>query len=528
MVRDGMESVLDVVDDSMIQTGVRYSDLQYQIRSLIQRSQDDPDVLQRDWAGVVSDSIVESLIDATLRHRRWIAGEHKDGLNILFYRMSYEIWLSAVFARHHASGELSYSKSFLREIKSLENLEHPTVGDIAHFLCQVLIIVHQARDSYDYDSIDKALEECTRLLPHCTLKDFKVLQCFQIVAIAGKSRESHAAAPSDATELENLAKGISEDTDRGGGAYCDHALMVLVSAVGHRKRSDLVSDIHGAHRGDVSSISPAKVDWISWMVERLGSIEQQWEDSKDVGFDSPVWVMKHDLHYYQYYAHHVKAIATATQAEARINLAREAPSRDVGDAEELLTEVSKHYDRASDQIEKALSNVPPSNYSRWLYYNVTAEALEHETNLRMEMLGHEQRMAKTVYQLLETVSDEATNRLEKRVESLTEDVRQDLRNRMADISTRIVEIIGVFLAIVAIVATTIVTSTAGDLSLTQRLIILVVGGLLPIAYFALLRSIIHSPVGPKIGFFARLRNRGAGAFRENSKMDENPERSEVP
>ena len=523
MGHERMELPLDDVVDPTTARVVRYSDLQYQIRSLIQRSGDDPDVTQRDWSDAVASAIVVSLIDEGLRSTRWIAREQKGQVNLLLYRMSYEIWLACEFAHHHASGNAPYSKSFLKELEKLENMEHEdTVGDIAQILCRVLIIIHQARNSYDYVSIDIALDECTRLLPLCNLIDFKVLQCFQIVAAAGRSRESLVGTTPNVAELERLANGVSIDRDHGAGPYADHALMVLISAVGHRKRSDLVSDIHAksrdGQRDDDGTISVASGDWIGWMVERLGRLSEQWRYSKDVDCDNVTGVMKHDLHYYQYYAHHVQAIAAATLPESQLSGSLEQPISDHADADKLLSEVRRYYDRASDEIERALRNVPSSNYSRWLYYNVTAEALEHETNLRMAMLRHELKIDKTVSQLRETVTNEAIDELKKRVESVAEVVRQELRNQMADMSSRIVEIIGVFLAIVAILATTIMSSTAGDLSVSQRLIILVVGGILPIAYFALLRSIIDYPGRTKIGFFSWLRNPRGEGLREGSKV----------
>ena len=527
-----MERQSDDIVDTTISTTIRYSDLQYQIRRLIRRLGNDPDIAQRDWTDAVANAIMESLVDEQLRSTRWIACEHKGQLNIRLYEMSYEIWLACEFARHQSSGEKPHPESFMREVAKLQNNQHEdTVGDIAYILCRVLIIIHQGRNSYDYAAMDKALTECSNLLPLCNPTEFRMLECFRIVASAGKSRDSKADTCPDVTELETLAEGILLDRGQGGGPYVEHALMVLISAMGHRMRSGLVSEIL-AQPGQESGTSVAADSWIDWMIDRLGRIDQRWKDSKDDDSGNPVKAMVHDLHYYRYFAYHVRAIATATQME--VTLQRMASGSDNADngsdnadnglkeMKNVLKKVGEYYARASDEIEWALQKVPSSNYTRWLYYNVTAETLEHETNLRIAMLEHEQRMAESVGKLYKSVSAQALKQVNDRVEREAEKVGEELRDRMADISTRIVEILGVFLAIVAIVATTIISSTAGDLSLTQRLIILVVGGMLPIAYFTLLRSIIYSPGRAKIGFFPRLRNRRGEASREDSNVGDNP------
>lgn len=141
--------------------------------------------------------------------------------------------------------------------------------------------------------------------------------------------------------------------------------------------------------------------------------------------------------------------------------------------------VRDEYEKASISLEHALQLVPAFNSARWAYYDLNAENLEHEQSLRIELL--EQRLSTRRI---------VTALAESSVDRLSEAAKEELRNRMADVSMRIVEIIGVFLAVVAILGATVASATVGELTLLGRIFILVVGGTMPVLYFVLLRWIV--------------------------------------
>ena len=76
------------------------------------------------------------------------------------------------------------------------------------------------------------------------------------------------------------------------------------------------------------------------------------------------------------------------------------------------------------------------------------------------------------------------------VQRFSGEAKEELRERMASVSMRIVEIIGVFLAVVAILGSTVASATVDDLSVNDRIVILIVGGTMPVIYFVLLRWIV--------------------------------------
>lgn len=458
----------------------------------------------RDWTEVVAVQLTEMVLSPQQAAMELAAGGGVEILNRALYRMSYEAALACEHARQVGSrgwvaapavqpsnesagsgGGASAVEQGLRaglDTSTSESgaAEPVTVGQLARLLCLCVIDTYEARDRYDYAAMDAALEACDHWLPvGCTLKSLRVLGCLRAVARAGLSRGGGVTAPSR-EDLQDLAKLVAEDRDGGGMPYANHALLLLVTAIGHMQRRHLVDDVsqHGGTEGT------ALVDWALGVLEdveaRGMANPRDWPVS---GRPNPV---AHHVYFYRYFARHIKAIAMADQLKAA------AESGDVGSADNLdILPVRDQYRMASASLERALSLVPASNEARWSYYDLNAENLEHEESLRLELLEQRLHTRRTVESLART-----------NVEHFAQEAKDEVREGMISVSMRIVEIIGVFLAVVAILGATVASATVEGLSLTGRIVILAVGGTMPVIYFVLLRWIVN---GRLIGRTARDR-----------------------
>lgn len=447
-----------------------------------------------DWRGLVAVELAEWQLDSELSELGVDDDRCVQALNLALYPISYEAALACEYARDQRV--TSYGLASLSdpadsspvdtqgpaasvrqrldaaltvrgrdpEAEGVENL-----GQLARVLSLGLIDAYEARDRYDYDAMQTALDACDdRLPPGYTLKSFTVLECMAVVAQAGLSREQSGSPPSRQA-LETLATRVSDDRDVLAASQADHALIVLVSAVGHMLRRDLVDDVKACGTEPRTSC----VDWVLGVLQGLE--ERGVAQSRNWPTANEPNLVAHHVHYYRHFAHHVRAIALADRLKAAAG-----EQVDTGDADTFnISAVRDEYENASASLERALQLVPASNEARWRYYDLNAENLEHEESLRLELL--EQRLSTRRI---------VTALAEANVERLSELAKEELRNRMADVSMRIVEIIGVFLAVVAILGATVASATVGDLTLTGRILILVVGGTMPVLYFVLLRWIV--------------------------------------
>ena len=451
-----------------------------------------------DWSAGVAIELAEQLLASEQADLRVGEGGSVQALNLALYRMSYEASLACEHARQlgaRPSHSVSTSGDCLDPAETLKQRLRTalaargddsdggavvTIGRLARVLCLGLIGAYEARDRYDYAAMQASLEVCDDYLPAgCTLKSFRVLECMRVIAQAGLSREP-GGSPPNRRDLEALAGLISEDRDQGGGPYADHSLLLLVSALGQVQRRDLVDDeVSDMQRRDlvddeVSDGAGTKKSLVDWILEVLQGMEERGvAKAQDWPIANQPNLMAHHLHYYRHFAHHVQAIALANQLkEPAATQAEDAPFLSVSD-------VKREYSKASVSLERALQVVPPSNQARWRYYDLNAENLEHEENLRIELL--EQRLSTR-----QTVRDLA----EANVQRLSEVAKEELRSRMADVSMRIVEVIGIFLAVVAILGATVASATVDGLSLGERILVLAIGGSMPVVYFVLLRWIV--------------------------------------
>ena len=445
-----------------------------------------------DWSAAVALELAHWLLPAEQAELRVGDEGSVQALNLALYRMSYEAALACEHARQLGAqarrpaawagttastsgdprGPTETLRQRLRSALAARGDEPDmgaveTVEQLARVLCLGLIDAYEARDRYDYAAVQAAVEACDDCLPSgCTLKSFPVLECIRTVAHAGMSRDP-GGTPFSRRDLEALAGLVSQDRDRGGGPHADHALLLLVSAVGQVQRRDLVDD--AARDG-----ADTRNSLVAWILDLLQDLEQRGvAEAQDWPIASQHNPMAHHVHYYRHFAHHVRAIALANQFKEL------AETEDGNTAAMRVATVRDEYRKASASLERALQLVPPSNEARWRYYDLNAENLEHEESLRIELLAQRLSTRETVKRLAEA-----------NVKELSEEAQDELRSRMADVSMRIVEVIGIFLAVVAILGVTVASATVDGLSLGGRILILAIGGSMPVVYFVLLRWIV--------------------------------------
>lgn len=433
-----------------------------------------------DWRAVVTLELVEQLLapeEAELRVGEVLSVQT---LNLALYRMSYEAALACEHARQ-LGGQVRLpatgSASTGSDDSNMNSVE--TVGQLARVLCLRVIDACEARDLYDYAGMQAALDACDDCLPSgCTLKSFRVFECLRAIAQAGLSR-GRGGSPPSRRELDALAGLVSEDRDLSGTPYADYALLLLVTAVGHMQRGDLVDNAVGdvqraEHVDSANNKASEATSLAAWVLDVLQGMEdrgaaQAW-DWPIAGQPNP---QAHHVHYYRHFAHHILAMALAHELkEAAATQAEDTPTLSVAD-------VKREYSKASVSLERALQLVPASNEARWRYYDLNAENLEHEEGLRIELLEQRLSIRQTVKSLAEA-----------NVDHYSKSAQEELRSRMADVSMRIVEVIGIFLAVVAILGVTITSATVDGLTMGGRILLLTIGGLMPVVYFVVLRWIV--------------------------------------
>lgn len=450
----------------------------------------------RDWTAAVAIELVETVLGPGQALLPLAAEGSAEVLNRSLYRMSYEAALACEHARQVGSrgwastmtadpaGEASVDpggaafgveqrlRGVLDPSKGEPEVEElTTVGQLARLLCLCVIDAYEARDRYDYSAMVAALGACDHWLPTgYTLHSFRVLECLRAVAQAGRSRNDGGTMPSR-KDLDDLSKLVAGDRDDDEMPHADHALLLLVTAIGHMPRRYLVEDVLRARENDRASL----VDWALGLLEDL----EQRGVAKAHGWPLPGRLnpIAHHVHFYRYFAHHIRAVALAEQFKADA----ESGPKDIDEVDEIdISPLRAEYQMASASLERALSLVPASNEARWRYYDLSSENLEHEESLRLELLEQRLNTRRTVKTLAKT-----------NVEKFAEEARGKVNEGLTSVSMRIVEIIGVFLAIVTILGSTVASATLGGLSFTDRIVILAVGGTMPLVYFVLLRWIVN-------------------------------------
>ena len=273
---------------------------------------------------------------------------------------------------------------------------------------------------------------------------------------------------------------MSTDRERGGKSYADYSLLLLVVAVGHAHRQALVDnagrDVQLAEHVDdtLSEEVDEATSIVAWVLDVLQDLEGRGvAQARDWPIAEQPNPMAHHVHYYRHFAHHIQAMALAN----KLKHASATPAEDTTTLS--VSDVRREYSRASVSLERALQLVPPSNEARWRYYDLNAENLEHEASLRIELLEQRLSTRPTVESLAEAT-----------VDRFSKSAQEELRGRMADVSMQVVEVIGIFLAVVAILGVTVASATVDGLSLSGRIWLLSIGGAMPVVYFVLLRWIV--------------------------------------
>ena len=446
-----------------------------------------------DWGALLALELVKQLLTPEQAELHIGEASGVQELNLALYQMSYEAALAWEHARQLGAQARfpALGKTLLQRLRpasaaagddsGMTTVE--TVGQLAHLLCLGLINAYEARDRYDYVAMQEVLEECDYHLPSgYTLKSFRVFECLLVIARSGLSRNPGGSVPSR-RDLAALAELVSADREQGGGPYTDFCLLLLVVAVGHAQRQDLVDnalrDMQLSEDVDDGLTEEAEAASLSaWMLDVLQDMEDRglFKD-RDWPIADKSNPIAHHMHYYRHFAHHVQAIALATQ------LKRATATHVEGATSLSVSDVKREYSRASSFLERALQLVPRSNEARWRYYELNAENLEHEASLRTELL--EQRLA--TRQTVASLAEDAVGRFSM-------SAQEELRTRIADVSMRVVEVIGIFLAVVAILGVTIASATVDGLSLSGRIWLLAIGGSMPVVYFVLLKWIVIGKV----------------------------------
>ena len=491
----------DIAPDEQLSAG---DGLQVRIAELI----DESSVISRpasDWGPVVALELVEKLLAPEQLELRVGEARNVQTLNLALYRMSYEAALACEHARQlgaqarlpakpsEPSGStpgdpLSPAETLRRRLRlalatrsdDSDTTTVETVRQLARLLCLGLIDAYEALDRYDYAGMQAVLDACDDCLPSgCTLKSLRVFECLRAIAQAGLSRDPGGSPPTR-RDLEALAGHVAADRDQGGGPYADYSLLLLAVSVGHAQRQDLVDnagrDMQVAEHVD-DSLSEEADDATSIVAWVLGLLQDLEGRGVAQAWDWPIAEqpnpMAHHVHYYRHFAHHIQAMALA-------NKLKHAAAIQAEDATTLsVSDVKREYSKASVSLERALQLVPPSNEARWRYYDLNAENLEHEASLRTELLEQRLSTRHTVESLAEAT-----------VDRFSKSAQEELRSRMADVSMRVVEVIGIFLAVVAILGVTVSSATVDGLSLSGRIWLLAIGGAMPVVYFVLLRWIV--------------------------------------
>ena len=461
--------------------------------------------LSVDWRPAVAREMVDQLLSPEQAALQVSDVRGVRALNLALYRMSYEAALACEHARHFraqdccaatrdetsvsAPGDspnpLENRKERLRLVAATGNDDSDktaveTIGPLARMLCLGVIDMLEALDRYDYADMQAAHGDCNYFVPsRCTLEPFRVFECLRLIAQAGLSRDTGGAAPGR-RELQTLAELVSADRDQGGERYTDYALLLLVIAVGHTPRQALVNDAVNDKRlsEDVDNLSSEDADnglsIIEWLLDLLQTLERR-DMAKARGWpiEGQPNPMAHQVHFYRQFAHHIRAIALAQK------LKKTARHRADDAKTPSLEAVKREYSQATAALERALRLVPASNEARWRYYDLSAENLDHESSLRVELLEQQLSTRETVEALAKA-----------NVDHFSESAQDELRDRMADVSMRVVEVIGIFLAVVAILGVTVSSATVGGLSLNERILLLSIGGAMPLVYFVLLRWLV--------------------------------------
>ncbi len=486
-------------------------ELQKQLRAIIDRCRLTEEEGQRDWTVSVATAIVYSILYKPPNHFSDTAlsddnlyERNKIELNNLLERLSYEADNAAEYARNvltPARAHLDVRKVTHTEISKLFRFKIAELRDdneqletsfnnskdiqtifrdyeIAIFICLSILHAHSARDDYNYETISQLVSAVDTRLDNKPgeAKHFDTFAGLTLLQQLGLARES--LNPKFLIDLQKLRERIRGRVENNViDIYKAHALSQIYNSITHVSRDALLA-FESASRSNSKSV----IEWMDKAGNLLADLgttigeddqsetdyygndnTEKADDLDDVGNS-----IKHQLFYCLHYSERIQADIALLRAQ----------NESMGETSDDERAMEEHYDRAAGHLEQAIARVPSENVLRKSYYVVVSENLELERVLRRNLFFNTRASI-----------DE---RLKGATETIKSEAKEELEKTFREVSLRIVEILGIFIAIVGIVGTSVISATVGDLEFWKRLTILLVGGLIPVVYFYLLRMIVHS------------------------------------
>ncbi len=188
-------------------------------------------------------------------------------------------------------------------------------------------------------------------------------------------------------------------------------------------------------------------------------------------------------------AHGLWFTAGAAEADQLLELCGMLHQLNPSDHVTYMRKASAHrrrgeYDKAIIAINRAITLLPPGETEVHADYKLerVTIAIQHEATNRLTAAA-------------QASIREASTALERRMSELIEETDRQL----SDSLFKVVEILGVFTAIIGLIATVIAGQAIGSgLTWWMRLVVILAGGLVTISFFALLRWIVRprSPASP--------------------------------
>jgi tetratricopeptide (TPR) repeat protein len=146
------------------------------------------------------------------------------------------------------------------------------------------------------------------------------------------------------------------------------------------------------------------------------------------------------------------------------------------------------YDEALAAIDRSLALLSPNDVDR--YQQRMAE--------RYRIID-ERHLTRLLEQETRRIKDEARSEMEQTSQAVLDQLEGEVaavRTQAAESLFKIVEILGIFTAIIALVVASVASATIGDLVWWHRAVLIVVGGIVAIGFFVTLRYVVHSGGGP--------------------------------
>lgn len=467
--------------------------------------------LGHDWKVPVASWLVSQFVEDSLKDQIWATPQDDrspsrfalvHSMNLSLTQMVGVASSACESARNAASSAQSSGASSLQSLIRLEPISAKgdaiyAIGDILEKLALVLLRGLEARDAYDYSGLLEILDQVDEMPMEFKSNRFSIFDCLRILAQAGQSRTKTPNLVRESINIddwENLSKRILEESSLVHPMNHDtvldqcmaHPMLILLSSIGHMKRE------HAA------TLLP---ELLTLVFAELDHLDDCWSKIDASGF---LRATNHNIEYYRYFAYHVLAIAIASHYPDQkwIKQLEVSLNGRLGNVEfsEWLDLGYDAYRMATGSIERALSLVPETSVARRDYYELTSENLEHEMSLRLELLRQKVQTESDVEELAKNQVEKAMKIAVDRFQSDIDKKAENLQGEVRSISIRVVEIIGIFLAIVAFLGTAVVSGTAGELPVEQRILILITGGVVSLLYFVLLRWVILRPIGSATDF----------------------------